>query len=227
MIVKTFALAVLVLAAVGEAHYEGGKSGRCKKGQYKYKCPEYANKMCAKSATGCGGCQAGYHAIDKVFIKVADDGTVADYATHKTKLVNYICAKIDQPTTRPTKKPTTKAPTSKPTKLPTVLCKTKAPTTGTPTTGTPTTKAPTTKAPTSKPTTAQPTTAQPTTAPTPSLTKRTPPPASGNLTCTIEGDPYVTSFSGSLFQVVDQKNNSWFTIYNMPNRLLAVGDLVL
>jgi hypothetical protein len=80
---------------------------------------------------------------------------------------------------------------------------TKAPTTGTPTG---------TRTPTRSPT-EQPTTLRPTSTP------------GGNLTCTIEGDPYVTCFSGNLFQVVPQKNNSWFTVYNMPNRLLAVGDL--
>ncbi len=46
MIVKTCALAVLVLAAVGEGL-------TCKKG-YRV-CPEYASNLCAKSAAAAGG----------------------------------------------------------------------------------------------------------------------------------------------------------------------------
>ena len=33
-------------------------------------------------------------------------------------------------------------------------------------------------------------------------------------------------FSGALFQVLPEASNSWFTIYDMPGRLLAVGDLL-
>ncbi len=48
---------------------------------------------------------------------------------------------------------------------------------------------------------------------------------SGNLTCNVLGDPHVRCFSDALIQVLPEESNSWFTVYDMPERLLAVGDL--